>query len=223
MTEQKDEAFLQECRSVARCFLYFSIDEDPVPDTRSPDAATRKTDGLKKFHGHLNEELPNAVEAGRKLRELGDRINDQMKAKLEEELKELWQTRSVWEVGRAEFSGVCDRVLTRCQDVVQNGWERVWVVFSLMGRFVEEVRQQEGTHQVASDSDTRSRDAMQPESRDQTPSLRERNLQDFACDYIRDSGLQEWIEEHGGMVCDTYTWLHSPHFGLFLQKNFGKL
>ena len=199
MSDSKDDAFLEECRSVARCFLYFSIEEDL--NTRSPDAATKKTDDLKRFP--LNEES-QAVEVGRRLRELGDRINEQIKVEMEEKLKEILQTRSVWEIGRSEFSGLCEGVMTRCHSLFNTNWDRMWVVYTLMGRVVVEVRQQEGTYQSASESSTSSRDVMPTDgdssSASQTPSLRERNLQDFACDFLRDSGLQEWIESQGGMV-----------------------
>ena len=199
MSDSKDDAFLEECRSVARCFLYFSIEGDP--ETRSPNGATKKTDGIQ-VNVPLNED-PQAMETAKKLRELGDQMDDWLKSKMEAEVA---QTRSVWDIGRGEFFGVCDRVITSCRDRFKSNWERVCVVFRLMGGFVREVRQQEGTYQSASESSTSSRDVVQTDSdRNQTPSLRERNLQKFACDYLRDSGLQKWIETQGGMVSCGFT------------------
>ena len=196
MAESSDEAFLNECRSVARCFIYFSIEEDP--ETRSPDAAVRKTsEASAKL---LAEEDPQAVLAGRRLRELGDQIDAQLKTELEAAFKELWRERSVWEVGMTEFSRLCNSVAT-------SGWNQVWVVYTCMGRLVREVRQQGGAQQQggAAGGDTESRDALggtaTDESQEMALALRERNLQEFAVNYMRDCGLQTWIEENGGMVC----------------------
>ena len=177
MVDATDENFLEDCRSVARCFLYFSIDEDSTTDSRSPDAGPRRKTSEKILSG----EDPAAVEAGRRLRELGDRIDEKVQAELQAALKDLCWNRSVWEVGLSQFSNSCRRVIDRCQDVLRSSWERVWVVYSFMGRLVGELRHQQ-------------------QEEGSTPSLRERNMQDFAGQFMREHGLQEWVEQQGGMV-----------------------
>lgn len=182
MADATDEKFLSECRSVARSFLYFSLEEDFSTDARSPDGPRNKAfDSGDKM---VSEENQAAVEAGRRLRELGDRIDEQVKAELQAALKNLWRERSVWEVGLSQFSDSCGQVLERCQGALRSGWERVWVVYSFLGRVVGELRQQtEGEGATGA-----------------SPSLRERNMQDFAGQFMREYGLQEWVEQQGGMV-----------------------
>lgn len=175
-----DQKFLDDSRRVAACFLHYYLD-DCAPETRSPNGPTKQDleDRLA-----ANEGEP-AMEAGRRLRELGDRIDDLIKEELEKALQELCKQRSVWEIAYPQFNGACSQLLSRCQGAFRSGWDQVCVIYSMVGRLVRELR------------------LNQSEVDPSSPSLRERNMQDFAGQFILNHpDIQEWIEHNGGLVSD---------------------
>lgn len=61
---------------------------------------------------------------------------------------------------------------------MRSGWEQVSVVYTVAGRLVGELRVQQ----------------------DEIGGMRENQMQGFANTYLRDSGIQHWVEQQGGMT-----------------------
>ena len=61
---------------------------------------------------------------------------------------------------------------------MRTGWEQVSVVCTVTSRLVGELRVQQ----------------------EEMGGMRENQMQGFANTYLRDSGIQQWVEEQGGMT-----------------------
>ena len=69
------------------------------------------------------------------------------------------------------------------QGALQTGWEQMSVVYIVTSRLVDELRHQQGAR----------------------GGLRETQMQGFPGNFMRDSGLQEWIDQQGGVVSTMYS------------------
>ena len=112
------------------------------------------------------------------MRTLGDKIDDRIKAELEGAMKDLCQG-SVWDINYGHFDSALRRVLARFQDAVSSGWEQVSIVYAGVGHVVSQLREH---------------------GRGVDVGPRERHMVNFAGVFMRDNGLQEWVEHQGGMV-----------------------
>ena len=112
-----------------------------------------------------------------RLRNLGDKIEDKIRADLEKAMRDLCQG-SVWDITYSHFGSALRRVLAQCQDTFSSGWEQVSMVYVGVGHVVCQLR--EHGRGVAEQ--------------------RERHMVNFAGMFMRDNGLQEWVERQGGMV-----------------------
>lgn len=61
---------------------------------------------------------------------------------------------------------------------MRSGWEQVSVVYTVTSRLVGELRVQQ----------------------DEVGGMRETQMQGFANTYLRDSGIQQWVDAQGGMT-----------------------
>ena len=113
-----------------------------------------------------------------RLRTLGDKIDETFKAELEGAMKDLCQG-SVWDITYPHFDNALRRVLSQFQNVVSSGWEQVSVVYAGVGHVVSQLREH---------------------GRGVDVGPRERHMANFAGMFMRDNGLQEWVEHQGGMV-----------------------
>ena len=119
-------------------------------------------------------------EVARRLREFGDNVNGSIKQELERAFKELIQHQSIWDIDETQFADTCRSVLRSCRGYVQSGWEQVYIVYGGIARLVGELPSQ-GTG----------------------GGMRRSQMQGFAGNFMRESGIEEWIQEQGGMqrVC----------------------
>lgn len=109
---------------------------------------------------------------------LGDKIDERIKEELEKTMKELCQG-SVWDINYGHFGSALRRVLGQCQDVITSGWEQVSIVYQGVGQVVSQLREH---------------------GRGVDVGPRERHMANFAGSFMRDTGLQEWVEHQGGLV-----------------------
>ena len=64
------------------------------------------------------------------------------------------------------------------QDILKSGWEQMSVVYMVTNQLVSEILSQKG----------------------ESDNLREAQIKGYAGNFMRDSGIQEWVNQQGGMV-----------------------
>ncbi|XP_011402785.1 PREDICTED: uncharacterized protein LOC105312106 [Amphimedon queenslandica] len=170
--------------SFIELFLMDEMKKEGTIGTRSPGAA--RSD-MKPLVRESPEEIVSltqnqvALEVAEKLKMIGDEIDARLKSEVNMALKGLYDNQSIWEVGYSQFRGTLQGVFSRCHDAVKNGWEQVSVVYTVAGRLVGELRVQQ----------------------EEIGGMRENQMQGFANTYLRDSGIQQWVEQQGGMTKET--------------------
>ena len=186
--DDDENQFLRVCRSVARRFLNKDSGSEA---TRSPDCSRGMAlDGANKIlplatFAATREDSQVAAEIARRLRELGSGIDEKVKEELQVAVEDLSREPSAWKIGLPQFSRSCRQVLQRSHGSLRSGWECVWMVYIFLEELVKLRQQQQGGEGSTGAS----------------PSQRERKLQDLPGQFMREYGLQGWVEQQGGMVC----------------------
>ena len=171
--DNDEEKFLVQSENVAGEFLtLFMSDNKKGTQWKSPNLFSVATK-----QAELVRHDPTSLAVARRLREIGDGIQD----KVDAELTAILAKQSLMEMGLEQFTRMCRNTLTRCSSSITNGWQQVFTVYYSMARIVDELRQQTSV----------------PES---SRSLREIHLQRFVGSAMQDLGIDSWVESNGGLV-----------------------
>lgn len=77
------------------------------------------------------------LQIAQKLKEIGDSIDEKVKKQLEEAFAQELQ-KGIFQIGQEQFRRMCQTVLSKCAQSLQNGWQQATVVYYGMSVSVDQ-------------------------------------------------------------------------------------